>query len=119
MKVLIVDDSIMIWSRLCEMFSSIDGVDIVGYSGIAEDAIDKFNRLTPDVVILDIKLYGGSGFDVLQNIKRKKTDTTVVMFSNYLCPEYREKCRSLGADYFIDKSKEFDMVNDVLMEKAV
>ncbi len=117
MKVFIVDDSLMIWARIIEMLSEIDGIDVVGFSGRKEDAIKRIRQLNPDVVILDIKLYGGSGIEVLRSIKQDRPETIVAMFSNYPYPEYKEKCMELGADYFFDKSKEFNLIPDFLVER--
>lgn len=117
MRVFIVDDSLLIWARIIELLSEVEGVNVVGFAGRADEAIERFHELRPDIVILDIKLYGGSGIDVLRKIKADKPETIVAVFSNYSYPEYREKCIELGADYFLDKSKEFDMITDVLMER--
>ena len=118
MRVFIVDDSLLIWARLIEILSEIEGIKVVGFAGRPDEAVERIMELEPDMVILDIKLYGGSGIDVLRNIKREKPDTVVAMFSNYSYPEYREKCFQLGADYFLDKSREFDMITDIMLKKA-
>ena len=67
-----------------------------------------------DVVILDIRMPGGNGIDVLQAIKRGDPAPTVIMLTNYPYPQYRGKCMDLGADYFFDKSNEFEKVMEVI-----
>jgi DNA-binding response OmpR family regulator len=67
-------------------------------------------------VILDIRMPGGSGMDVLQAIKREKQAPMVIMLTNYPYPQYRKKCLGLGADYFFDKSTEFEKVTELFKQ---
>ena len=114
MKVLIVDDSELMRKRLAEMISQVEGVEIVGKAERSQEAIEAIQKLKPNVVILDIKMPGGSGIGVLEHIKKNNTNTKVIMFTNYPYPQYRKKCMDLGADYFFDKSTEFEEVVEVL-----
>lgn len=113
MNVFIVDDSDILRERLRSILSDIKRVRIVGE---AEDAIAAKEFLqgnTPDVVILDIRMPKGSGIDLLEMIKREKPSITVIVLTNYPYPQYRKRCMELGAEYFLDKSTEFDRLSDV------
>ena len=114
MKVLIVDDSELMRKGLSEMISQVEGVEIVGKAERSQEAIEAIQKLKPNVVILDIKMPGGNGIGVLEHIKKNNTNTKVIMFTNYPYPQYRKKCMDLGADYFFDKSTEFEEVVEVL-----
>ena len=76
MKVLIVDDSKIVCKGLQQMLTSIADVEIVGQAHNAEDAIASISEAKPDVVILDIRLSGLSGIDVLKDIRAKKLPIT-------------------------------------------
>jgi len=56
----------------------------------------------------------GSGADVLSDIKKTSPASKVIMLTNYAYPENRKKCIDRGADYFFDKSTEFQEVVGVL-----
>jgi DNA-binding response OmpR family regulator len=56
----------------------------------------------------------GSGADVLLDIKKLNPTPMVIMLTNYPHPENRKKCMERGADYFFDKSTEFQNVLSVL-----
>jgi DNA-binding NarL/FixJ family response regulator len=113
MKVFLVDDSAMVLEKLAAMISGIDGVEIVGQALNALDAIQSIVKLKPDLVILDIRLNGGgNGMDVLKQIKKEIPPPIVIMLTNYPYPQYREKCRALGADYFFDKVTEIEKIYD-------
>ena len=116
MRVVLVDDSDVLRERLRAILGEIDGMEIVGEARYSLDAIDRIRELQPDAVILDIRLPNGSGIDVLQRIKRDNPSITVVMLTNYPYPQYRRKCLEAGADFFLDKSTEFDKLSKVLSQ---
>ena len=70
------------------------------------------------MVILDIRLPGLSGIDVLKDIRDKKLPIRVIMLTNYPYPQYRKKCEELGADYFFDKVTEIEEIPKMIEELA-
>jgi DNA-binding NarL/FixJ family response regulator len=116
MKILIADDSAVVRERLIGLLTDLRGIEVVGQ---AEDAMEARNlaaRLKPDVAILDLRMPKGSGADVLCDIKKLNPAPKVIMLTNYPHPENRKKCIDGGADYFFDKSIEFQKVVSVLMD---
>ena len=67
-QVFIADDSLIVRERLVMMLDELAGIEIVGQAENVAEAISAIRKLQPDVVILDIRMPGGSGIDVLQNI---------------------------------------------------
>jgi DNA-binding NarL/FixJ family response regulator len=118
MKVLIVDDSKIVCKGLQQMLINIADVEIVGQAHNAQDAITSISESNPNVVILDIRLPGLSGIDVLKDIRAKKLSTRVIMLTNYPYPQYREKCDAMGADYFFDKVTEIEEIPKLIEELA-
>jgi two-component system OmpR family response regulator len=105
MKLLIVEDSNLVSTRLQLAFAALAGLEteVVDRLGAARE---RFRAAQPELVILDIELPDGNGLDLLQTIKRERPATRVLMFSNHdFC---RGHCQRLGADYFFDKSVEFE-----------
>ena len=118
MKVLIVDDSKIVCEGLQRMLIHIADVEIVRQVHNAQDAITAISETKPDVVILDIRLPGLNGIDVLKDIRDKKLPIRVIMLTNYPYPQYRKKCEELGADYFFDKVTEIEEIPKVIEELA-
>ncbi|HEY5497637.1 MAG TPA: response regulator, partial [Syntrophales bacterium] len=81
-------------------------------------AITSISKSNPDVVILDIRLPGKSGIEVLKDIRDKKLPIRVIMLTNYPYPQYRKKCEELGADYFFDKVAEIEEIPNLIEELA-
>ncbi len=113
-KILIVDDSVVVRDRLRAMLSEITEPENISQAEDVAEAIGSFQKLNPEVVILDIRMPGGSGIDVLREIKKGNQPPLVMVLTNYPYPQYRRKYINAGADYFFNKSTEFDKVTEVL-----
>jgi DNA-binding NarL/FixJ family response regulator len=116
MRLLLVDDSVVMLKALSHEFSTIAGVDIVGQAKDEAEALEFFQSLKPEVVVLDICLKRGSGINVLKIIKKKKPTPIVIMLTAYPCPQFERKCMELGANYFFDKLTDIPKVSQTLRE---
>ncbi len=116
MKVIIADDSDLMRERLKLILESQNNVTVVGEARNSIEAKKIIEQLKPDIVLLDIRMPGGSGLDVLQNIREAELKTYVIVLTNYPYPPYRKKCLEGGADYFLSKSEEFDKLGIVISE---
>ena len=110
LRVFICDDSASVRERLVIMALDLAGVDLVGQAEDAPGSVDSIRRAQPDVVILDIRMPGGSGIEVLRRLKRMTPAPAVIMLTNFAYEQYRKKCEAAGADFFLDKSTEFDQI---------
>jgi DNA-binding NarL/FixJ family response regulator len=108
--VLVIDDSPLVAPRVKSLLKSWEETIIVGEAFSSEEALSSIEDMVPDVVLLDIDIRGKSGLDLLKVIKIKYPGVTVIMFTNHAEPYYRNICKQFGADHFIDKSIEFDML---------
>ena len=113
MNVLIVDDSQIIQDSLANMLSLIDGINTIARAEDVDNAISATRELKPDVLILDIRIHGGSGIDVLKVVKKERPSPKVIMLTNYPYSQYRKKCFDEGADFFLDKSTEFAQIGGI------
>ena len=118
MRVVVVDDSIVVRERLIKMFSEIPSIDIVGEAGNSFEALNIIEEEKPDVVVLDIKMPGDSGVEVLRKVKKKNSSIIAILLTNYPIEQYKEKCFEYGTDYFFDKSQEYLKVTEVLKTLA-
>jgi len=114
MKIFIVDDSKVIRKSLVCLLSEVRNTEIVGQADRAEEALASIRSLKPDVVTLDIRMPGGSGMDIIKPIKEALSKVIVIILTNYPYPQYKEECLVRGADYFLDKSTEFEKIPKIL-----
>jgi len=78
--------------------------------------VNSVGKLNPDVVILDIHMPGKNGMEVLKELKKFEPAPCAIMLTNYPYPQYRKKCADLGADYFLDKSADFEELFTVITQ---
>jgi CheY-like chemotaxis protein len=109
-SILIVDDSILIIDRLQTMLTELHGPGPIQYSVDYPSAMQQIKDFLPDIVLLDINLPGGSGLGLLSYIKTHYPSTVIIMVTNQGGDYYRNICRKLGADHFVDKSSEFEQL---------
>ena len=116
MKVFIADDSKIVVDRLADLLRDVRGVEVAGQAGDALEAVRCIRQVNPDAVILDLQMPGGSGLEVLRAIRPDHPGLYVLICTNYAYPQFREECLSAGANYFLDKSSEFEKIPDILRE---
>jgi DNA-binding NarL/FixJ family response regulator len=118
MQVFLVDDSALVRDRLARLLTQVPGTTVVGHASGATAAIRDILATRPDLVVLDVQLAEGSGFDVLRALHAKAPELEVVMLSNYSADPYRQIAERFGARALFDKSKEFERVRDLVAERA-
>ena len=118
MRILIADDSIVIQGRLVKMVSQIHNAKVVGLASNGEEAIASIQKLKPDLVILDLRMPKGNGFDVIRNIKKNNLSTTELVLTSFATNSHKELCKQLGVEYFFDKTTEFEQAIDEIEKLA-
>lgn len=113
--VLIVEDSEPIRERLAALLAESRRIRIVGQTGDGGQALEAVASLKPDAVILDIRLPGCSGIELLRQIKARHPQIRVIMLTNHDDAGYRRLCKQLGADHFLSKALEFDKIIDTIL----
>ena len=94
------------------------GAKIVGNSGAAGTAIEDIKVLRPHVVVIDIGLREGSGFDVLKALFHANgTDgPSRMVLTNHALEPYRVAAARWGAAYFFYKSSQIPEMLRLLRE---
>ena len=114
LRVVIADDSPAIRDSLSSLISRLPDVEVVGFAATGLEAVDLVQRLVPDIITLDIRMPEMNGISVLEALKKKQLETTVIILTGLAELEYRRKCTELGAKFFFHKSSEFEKVIEVL-----
>lgn len=115
LRVLIADDSREIRSRLVDLVSDAQGVQVVREAGDGTEVLDAIAETEIDALILDIKMPKMSGIKVLERLQQSgELPETVIVLTAFPTPQYRRRCLELGADYFLDKTSEYDQLAELL-----
>ena len=117
-RVFLVEDSASIRKRLLRLLESVPGARVIGQASDADEAIAAILDARPDVVLLDLRLEQGSGFDVLRAVHSLEPSIAFYMLSNFASEPYRRHAEHLGARGFFDKSTDFERLRDVVAQRA-
>ena len=117
MQVFVVEDSIPVRERLLALLGEVPGTEVVGHAAEADGAIRDILAARPDLVLLDLSLAQGSGFDVLRAVRPAAPQIEFYMLSNFAAFPYRQLAQTLGARGFFDKTKELERLRELFVER--
>jgi len=116
MKVLIIDDEMNICLTLKNIFED-EGYEC-DFALDSGSGMNKFEKIVPDVVFLDVRLDGANGIDLLKDIKKLRDDVIVIMISGHSGIKEAVQSIKYGAYDFLEKPLSLSKVK-ILLKKAI
>jgi DNA-binding NarL/FixJ family response regulator len=114
LRVLLVEDSRVLAERLRESLDTLENVEVVGSVADESAAVQAARDKRPDVIILDLQLKEGTGFGVMQRLGDRRP--IIIVFTNYMLPEYQRIATSLGVQHFLNKAVDYEKLPQLLQE---
>lgn len=118
MKVLLADDHSMVRQGIRTYLES-KSVEIIGEATNGLLAVKMADELKPDVVIMDIHMPELTGIEATRRILFNDPDIRILVLTAYDTPAYVHALLEAGADGFILKTAEFEVLYQALQEVAV
>jgi len=91
-------------------------VEIVGSFKNGIDTLNALRTLKPDLAIVDFKMPGLNGLEVLKEIRKENKTLKFIILTFYSLDNYRQVAMNAGADYFFSKVDDFEQVSIVVKE---
>jgi DNA-binding NarL/FixJ family response regulator len=113
-RVLLVDDHSLVREGLKLLISGMKGIKVIAETGDGLESIKLVKRHKPDVVMLDISMPGISGLDVIEELKKKRSKSRILILSMFKNPEQIFRAFNSGALGYILKN-----VETTELEKAI
>jgi len=109
MNALVVEDSPQIAERLVELVTVPDRVEVVATAATEDEALAACDKHTIALAIVDLQLAQGTGFGVIRRLRAATgaNPACIVVLTNHAVPALKVAAFEAGADYFLDKSKDF------------
>jgi RNA polymerase sigma factor (sigma-70 family) len=82
-RVLVVDDHEVVREGLRTFLRLQEGIEVVGEAGDGEEAVAEADRLTPDVVLMDLEMPRLGGVEALQRIRGARAETRVIVLTSF------------------------------------
>ena len=111
-KLLLVDDEREFVQTLSERLLIRDMGSAVAYDG--ESALDMVNEDEPEVMILDLKMPGIDGIEVLRQVKEKRPEIEVIILTGHGSENDRKTCMELGAFAYLQKPVDIELLSETL-----
>ena len=111
-KVLLVDDEHQFVETLSERLIIRDIGSAVAYDG--QSALDLIAEDEPEVMILDLKMPGIDGIEVLRRVKATRPEIEVIILTGHGSEVDKEVCMKLGAFAYLNKPVNIDLLSDTL-----
>jgi DNA-binding NarL/FixJ family response regulator len=114
MRVLIVDDHLVVRRGLRSMLADAKDVEIVGEASSAGEAIKRATSLRPDILVLDIRMPGMNGLRLLRCLKEQLPDIKVIILTNYDDEQFLLEAFRAGAYGYLLKNVSREDLLEVL-----
>ncbi len=102
-RVLLVDDHVVVRTGLHMLLGQEDDIEIVGEAGSGHEALSLIEQLRPDLILMDIGLPDMTGIEVTRQVKQKWPDVAVVALTIHEDEEYFFQMLQAGANGYVPK----------------
>ena len=115
LRILLVDDEKEFVQTLSERLKMRSFASEIAYNG--QEALDFTDQEDTEVILLDLKMPGIDGFEVLEKIKHNKPDIEVIILTGHGSEKDKKRCLELGAFAYLQKPADIDLITET-MKKA-
>lgn len=119
---IVIDDEQDVLDVFCE-YLKVKNVNVLAEGRNGKDAVELYQKLKPDVVLMDLVMPQYDGFYGIENIRKYDPDSKIIIFSASLTPEYIDMLRKMKVSGIsikpYDMDRIIDLINNVSMGKTV
>jgi two-component system, OmpR family, response regulator len=118
-KMLLVEDSSVLSRHLAETISELPEIELLNVLDSEATAIAELRKRRVDVLVVDLQLKEGSGFGILRAVSAMQRKPFVIVLTNHVSTAHEQEAMALGAQYFLDKARDFQRLPDILRELVI
>src|SRR5438046_739316 len=100
---LLVDDHEVVRSGVAALLKATDDIVVAGEAGSVREAVEEAERTRPDVVVMDVRIEGGSGIEATREIRARRPTTQVLMLTSFADDEALFASIMAGASGYVLK----------------
>lgn len=117
-RVMIIDDHEVVRRGIAEIIDRAEGMQVVAEAGTAVDAIRRAELVTPDVMLVDLRLPDGTGIDVMAHLKKTKPTIRAIVLTAFDDDEALAEALHQGARAYVLKTVHGAEITDVVRAVA-
>ena len=116
LRILIAEDNDDLRSLLVTLISAEPDLKCVGTANDVEEVLASTIEHQADVLVLDLELQGRSSIDLLKTVRKNGSKITIVVFSGHSHPEMIRHTLAAGADAYVPKSGDYELLLDAIRD---
>ena len=113
-RVLLVDDHLVVRQGLRSLLSQYPDIQVVGEAEDSQVALGLVSELRPDVILLDVRLADSNGLDFARQLQRYEFDSRVIILTSYDDEEYLLQAAQAGAYGYLLKNTSAEILADAV-----
>ena len=117
LRIIVAEDNEDLRDLLVTIISAEADMKCVGTASDVDTAIATTAEQSADVIVLDLELQGRSSIDVLKTVRGAGSKITIVVFSGHAHPEMIRHTLAAGADAYVRKDGDFELLLDAIRDK--
>lgn len=99
---MVVDDTDHVRNMLVDMLE-LDGFEVVGQAASGEEAVERVEKASPDVIVMDYKMPGMDGLSAARAIRATRSSQAIILYTAYLDPTIEAEAKDAGVALCIGK----------------
>lgn len=103
-RIMIADDHAMIRQGLRRVLEAEDDMEVVGEAENGQEALIQSKETSPNLILLDIIMPGRDSLEIVEELKRYKPETRILMLTSHAEDQYALRCLRAGADGYLRKT---------------
>lgn len=113
-RVLIADDHSMFRQGIKQILELEDDISVIAQASNGQEAVKLTREYKPDVVLMDINMPGTNGLQAIEELKKEKNTTKIIVLTIHEDREYLFKTLQMGADGYVLKDAEANVLIDAI-----
>lgn len=102
-RVVVIDDDRFICASLKTILQADSDIDVVGIGTSGQEALDRYETLRPDILLMDIRMGGLDGLEAAARVLERHSDARVLFLTTFSDNEYIIKALRIGAKGYLIK----------------
>ena len=103
-KIILVDDHAVVRAGFKMLLAASDTIEVIGDAARGEQAIQLYQELEPDMVVMDLSMPGIGGLETIRRIVQRDSEALILVFSVHHEQVYVNRAMSAGAKGYITKN---------------
>ena len=113
-KIILVDDHMVVRAGFKMLLAAGDSIDVIGEAARGEQAIQLYQELSPDLVVMDLSMPGIGGLETIRRIMQRDNNALILVFSVHHEQVYINRALNAGAKGYITKNSAPDILTKAI-----